>query len=1191
MFRSIKISTKITSLVIIIVLISVVSMSFIAFQLSRESIEERYLESISIIAKLKSQKIEAFFDRVKDNIRFGSKLEIVRDKIQETLNSRSNAVVTTKVKDTNIVNKKDTLKKQEVVKVKIDDKKVEKTETKPIKTNIDAELKKVLESIHTAYQISNIYLTDREGKIIFKSGGLNNSRKEAGDYFTNSDGVNISVGTEPVYYTNVYKVKNEYLLGAYTPIMDLNEKIIGILVYEINMNYVYNLSKDTDGLGQTGEIILAKKDGNKVFYLNPLRADSSAALRQYVSIGDKDVIYMEKSTKGIGSEGSGISRDYREKEVLATWRYIPEVDWGIVVKVDLEEVYAPTYRLAQIFLVAGFIIITISMIVGIIFSRVLITPLLALRETVNLLSQGVLPNEIEQTSRDEIGQMTNQLNDLVDNLKGTANFATKIGEGNFEADFTPSSENDTLGIALLTMRDSIQQSAKKDDELNWIVTGRAEIGDILREERDIQKLSEAVVEYVTNKIGAVQGAFYILNDEEEEDARLEITASYAYNKKKYLNGTFKFAEGLVGQAAVEQDTILRTEIPDDYVTITSGLLGDRKPKAILIRPLITLVDREEKVLGVLEFAGFEKFSTRNVKFVEEISEIIARTVFNNKVNERTKKLLEESREMGSNLQIQGEILRQNAEVMEATQEELKRTNIELKFQVERVQQANDKTKLLLQNASEVITIYEEDGTISYISPSVEKILGYTEDEMRGIKDIVYIHPEGREDFEQMFKDLIANPEEKITIQFSYFKKDGQRIWLESTGTNLLSDPAIEGILINKRDITEERRAEAEQRMKSEMQALSENSPDLITRFSKEGKIFYINPIIESYTGNRKEEYLSKNFNEVMLNPKILESWTSIWENIIQERKKVAIEMDFPSLLGDRIMQVNAIPEYNEQEALESVLLVSHDITERKLIELEIQTKNKQITESINYAKRIQEAILPNTSFLKRYLPQSFILYKPRDVVSGDFPWFMQKGDDIYIAAVDCTGHGVPGALISLIGFFLLNNIVKSQATENPGVILDQLDEAVTNTLKQNEENSVTRDGMDIALCKINLKTNTIEYAGAHRPMFYVTDSQLIEIKGNKFPIGGGQYKNRTNFTNTVIDIKPGDAAYMFSDGYPDQFGGPLMKKISPAKIKDVILQNMKLDLNQMSQILDQTFDEWKGNGKQTDDVLMIGMKF
>ena len=235
-------------------------------------------------------------------------------------------------------------------------------------------------------------------------------------------------------------------------------------------------------------------------------------------------------------------------------------------------------------------------------------------------------------------------------------------------------------------------------------------------------------------------------------------------------------------------------------------------------------------------------------------------------------------------------------------------------------------------------------------------------------------------------------------------------------------------------------------------------------------------------------------------------------------EKASAEVDFSSEMGKRVMQVNAIPEFDESNKLESVLVVSHDITERKMIELEIQNKNKKITESINYAKRIQNAILPNSRVINKALPDSFILYKPRDVVSGDFPWFVQIKDEIFIAAVDCTGHGVPGALLSLIGYFLLNDIVRSRKVTEPGKILDLLDEGVTTTLRQDED-ATTKDGMDIALCKINVATREVEYAGAHRPLYIMKNGVMDEVKGNKFPIGGGIFKNQTNFTNTKIKLE------------------------------------------------------------------------
>ncbi|NOS91055.1 MAG: SpoIIE family protein phosphatase, partial [Cyclobacteriaceae bacterium] len=323
---------------------------------------------------------------------------------------------------------------------------------------------------------------------------------------------------------------------------------------------------------------------------------------------------------------------------------------------------------------------------------------------------------------------------------------------------------------------------------------------------------------------------------------------------------------------------------------------------------------------------------------------------------------------------------------------------------------------------------------------------------------------------------------------------------------------------------------------------------------------------------------------------ILNQWLSIVEQVNTSNDKVSVEMDFPSEIGNRVMQVNAIPEYDDQENIESVLVVSHDITERKEIELEIQNKNKKINDSINYAKRIQNAILPNTRLINKALPDSFILYKPRDVVSGDFPWFVQIKNDIFIAAVDCTGHGVPGALLSLIGYFLLNDIVRSRKITEPGKILDLLDEGVTQTLRQDQEDSATKDGMDIALCRINTETKTVEYAGAHRPLYFMKGGVMDEVKGNKFPIGGGIYKNQTNFTTTRLELGKGDSFYFSSDGFPDQFGGPEVRKFGPKKTREIIDRVHTKSMKDAAEVFDNEWETWKGEHKQTDDVLLIGIK-
>jgi PAS domain S-box-containing protein len=228
-------------------------------------------------------------------------------------------------------------------------------------------------------------------------------------------------------------------------------------------------------------------------------------------------------------------------------------------------------------------------------------------------------------------------------------------------------------------------------------------------------------------------------------------------------------------------------------------------------------------------------------------------------------------------------------------------------------------QLLLENASEVITIYEEDGTIRYISPSVEGIFGYSQREMQGRKDIDNVHIDGQGKFNEMFDHLKSEPEDRFTVQYEYKTKTGEYIWLESTGTNFMSNPAVHGYIVNSRDITERRRAEQEQRMRSKMQALSENSPDLITRL-EDGVISYINPVIESYTGHQPISFLNKSAKETVLDTAILDHWLKIVEDVNSSNDKITTEMPFPSSLGKRVMQVNAIPEFNEEDKLESVLV-------------------------------------------------------------------------------------------------------------------------------------------------------------------------------------------------------------------------------------------------------------------------------
>jgi serine phosphatase RsbU (regulator of sigma subunit) len=257
---------------------------------------------------------------------------------------------------------------------------------------------------------------------------------------------------------------------------------------------------------------------------------------------------------------------------------------------------------------------------------------------------------------------------------------------------------------------------------------------------------------------------------------------------------------------------------------------------------------------------------------------------------------------------------------------------------------------------------------------------------------------------------------------------------------------------------------------------------------------------------------------------------------------------------------------------------------------ELAEKNKDITDSIRYAKRIQEAILPLDTTIKSHLPNSFIFAKPKDIVSGDFYWVDKKDDQILFAAVDCTGHGVPGAFMSIVGHNILTQSVRESATIIPSLLLDKLNKGVSETLNQTSEDSKLRDGMDIALCTINFKTLELQYAGAYNPLFIVRGGEFIEVKGDNIAIGS-YIENQTNkYNNHKIQLQKGDTIYVFTDGYVDQFGGPDGKKFKLPQFKTMLSTMSGVPLEQQQQIIEKAIEEWRGRLQQVDDILIIGVR-
>jgi serine phosphatase RsbU (regulator of sigma subunit) len=302
-------------------------------------------------------------------------------------------------------------------------------------------------------------------------------------------------------------------------------------------------------------------------------------------------------------------------------------------------------------------------------------------------------------------------------------------------------------------------------------------------------------------------------------------------------------------------------------------------------------------------------------------------------------------------------------------------------------------------------------------------------------------------------------------------------------------------------------------------------------------------------------------------------------------------------MRDELYELKEHLEIKVKDRTEEVVKQKEELEKQSA---EIEAKNLKleelyvkVTDSIHYAKRIQQSILPPSQMVKRHLKESFILYKPKDIVSGDFYWMDTYDDKVMIAAVDCTGHGVPGAFMSIVGYNNLNMAVNVTKGSSASEILDKLNDSVTSTLRQTHDGTTAKDGMDVALLSFNLKEKFLDFAGAFNPLYRIRDGKFETIKGNKFPIGIHiLQEEKEDFTNHRLDIKSGDVYYIFSDGYADQFGGPKGKKFMYRRFRNILTDIHQKPMEDQNKILDETIENWmsESNQEQLDDILVIGIR-
>lgn len=277
----------------------------------------------------------------------------------------------------------------------------------------------------------------------------------------------------------------------------------------------------------------------------------------------------------------------------------------------------------------------------------------------------------------------------------------------------------------------------------------------------------------------------------------------------------------------------------------------------------------------------------------------------------------------------------------------------------------------------------------------------------------------------------------------------------------------------------------------------------------------------------------------------------------------------------------------KQKANQELAIKNKIIEEKSQL---VEEQHKDITDSIKYAQRIQQAVLPPDVLWRSILPDSFLFYQPKDILSGDFYWIAETDQHIFIAAADCTGHGVPGALMSIVNYNLLNKAVLEKGITDAGTILDNVNHWLTESLHQSFQEATVRDGMDVSLCIVDKSTKKLNYAGAFNSVYIVSQQGIKELLPDKQPVGSFIEDNIRSFTNHYYTLQPGDVIYMFTDGYADQFGGPNGKKFKYKKMQAMLLDIHQKDMQAQKQIVKTTINDWKGNLEQIDDILVLGFR-
>lgn len=558
--------------------------------------------------------------------------------------------------------------------------------------------------------------------------------------------------------------------------------------------------------------------------------------------------------------------------------------------------------------------------------------------------------------------------------------------------------------------------------------------------------------------------------------------------------------------------------------------------------------------------------------------------------------------------------------------ENQKNEIELKnMQLQIINKELEKLSIVARETDNSIMIMDPSGKFEWINDGFIRLNQYDLKEL--IKDRAdnILDYSKSPDIKKYFNECV-NEKKTIIYEAEVIRKDGTKIWAQTTLSPVLSDDghvskivAIDSDITRLKDVEQEvlkQKKEIEQtrdkleKINSELEKLSivaRETDNVVMIMDKEGNYEWINESLKKMYGITPEELYAKK-GRSLLTSSYTDEIEKIWQRCMTEKKSATYQALATNSKGKTFWtQTTITPIMDSDGNVIKVIGIDTDISKIKKAEEKIKQQSEElskslvelqkttglISQSIEYAEKIQAAILHNEEQLSEIFPESFVLLMPKDVVSGDFCWFYKHGTTSVLVAADCTGHGVPGAFMSLIGSSILNEIIRENGVYDPAKILSKMNEKIIGVLHQKQQSeNIQEDGMDVAVCNINTEKNQLTFAGANMPLTLYNEDGIVKVQGDLFSIGGSFSTGKNvRFKNQIFNTSQFNGLFLFSDGFQDQFGGGRQKKFMADAFTNLLREISMLPPETQKVKLCETFSEWKGEVKQIDDVLVIGCKF